>query len=600
MKMAEYAVFQHESVPAIPSSSPQAIPSLVRPPNRVVYSEAMRLSRSLISLGAIFCFGAALSASPRFELRFEQSAREKAVDGRLIVVVAARPRPEPRFQVSWGLETAQIFAVDVDGWKPGEPIVVDEGAVGHPLPNLAALKPGTYQVQAVLNVYETLRMKDGRVLKLPWDDGEGQQWNRSPSNLYSQPAEITVEADSTVAITLDKVIPPIEQPADTKWIRRVRFESKLLSEFWGRPVTIGAIILVPPGFDDNPEQRYPVVYLQGHFPNGFNSFRPEPATGATSEAARRFLIPRNRFADDWVSGRLPKMLLVLTQHPTPFYDDSYGINSANNGPWGDALMGEFYPWLEEKFRGIAEPWARIVTGGSTGGWMSLAQQVMYPDFFGGVWSFCPDPVDFHAFQLLNVYEDKNAHYEEGAFQRLPRLLGRRGNGAVLATNEGFTRQELVLGTKSRSGGQLDAFHSVFGPVGRDGYPAKLWDSLSGEIDPEVAKHWIENYDLTAILRKNWERIGPKLIGKIHITMGTKDTFFLEGGVERMEAFLESTKEPMKGPYFGGSVLYGDNKPHCYIGDIPEGLTMEQYYLPIWAAHIRKMAPSDADTKSWMP
>lgn len=549
---------------------------------------------------AFLCASLCLSAAPRFEVRFPASLRGEPVDGRLVLVVAARPRPEPRFQVSWGLETAQIFGVDVEAWKPGEPVTVDATAVGHPLPDLTALKPGTYHVQAVLNVYETIRRKDGRVLKLPWDDGEGQQWNRSPGNLYSEPAEMEIRGDGALRIELTKVIPPIPPPADTKWIRHARMESKLLSEFWGRPVSIGAIVLVPPGFDESPSQRYPVIYHQGHFPSAFSSFREEPPPPGVSEAMRRAILTRNRFAADWMAGRLPKMLIVLTQHPTPFYDDSYGINSANNGPWGDALMKEFYPWLEGQFRGIGEPWARVVTGGSTGGWMSLAQQVFYPDFFGGVWSFCPDPVDFHAFQLLNVYEEKNAHYDEGPFQRIPKLLGRRPDGGVLATNEGFTRQELVLGTKGRSGGQLDAFHSVYGPVGADGYPAKLWDPLTGAVDPAVAQYWTENYDLTAILQKNWEVLGPKLIGKIHVTMGSKDTFFLDGGVERMEQFLESTKDPLKGPYFGGQVTWGNNKPHCYVGDIPEGQTMEHYYLPIWAAHMRKRAPAGADTKSWMP
>ncbi|MCW5964035.1 MAG: hypothetical protein KIT83_08345 [Bryobacterales bacterium] len=508
--------------------------------------------------------------------------------------------PEPRFQVSWGLETAQVFGVDVEAWQPGETMEVDETAIGHPHPSLAALRPGKYYVQAVLNVYETLRLKDGRVLKLPWDNGEGQHWNRSPGNLFSEAQEVTITADTSVLLELSKVIAPLPQLEDTQWIRRVQFQSKILSEFWGRPVPIGAIVLVPPGFDDQPLQRYPVVYIQGHFPTGFNSFRDEPPPPDASAGMRQAMLARNRFAADWKAGRLPKMLLVLTQHPTPFYDDSYGINSANNGPWGDAMMQEFYPWLETRFRGFNEPWARIVTGGSTGGWMSLAQQVFYPDFFGGVWSFCPDPLDFHAFQLVNVYEDKNAHYDEGPFQRIPKLLGRLGNGSVLSTNESFTRQELVLGTRGRSGGQLDAFHSVFGPIGADGYPAKLWDPLTGVIDASVAKYWTENYDLTAILKANWEVLGPKLIGKIHVTMGTKDTFFLEGGVHRMESFLESTKEPLKGPYYGGKIVYGDNKPHCYVGDIPEGSTMEQYYLPIWAEHIRKSAPSGADTASWMP
>lgn len=539
----------------------------------------------LIRLSLLLLCGVAAQAAPRFEFRFSKEARAQAVDGRLILIIASRPQPEPRLQVGWGINTAQIFGMDVEGWLPGAAVSLDPNAAGHPLPSLSELKPGTYHVQAMLNVYETVRRADGKILKLPWDDGEGQQWNRSPGNLLSKPVELKIDAASTHTVTLDSVIPPIPEPQDTKWVRHARLQSKLLSEFWGRPVWLGAIVLVPSGFDENPDRRYPVAYQQGHFPRGFRSFVENPPS---------------RFFQEWTSGRLPKFLIVLTRQPTPYYDDSYGVNTANNGPYGDALTKEFYPWLEQKFRAIGEPWSRVLYGGSTGGWMSLAQQVFYPGFFGGTWSFCPDPVDFHSFQLINVYSDNNAHYDEGPFAKAPKLLGRLPDGRVMATNEGFTRQELVLGTKSRSGGQLDAFHSVFGPAGPDGYPAKLWDPLTGEINKEVAKYWTENYDLTAILKKNWASLGPRLVGKIHITIGTKDTFFLETATKRLEEFLESTKLPLQGPYYGGSVLYGNDKPHCWAGDIPRGMSVEEYYLPVFAEHIKKMAPPEADTRSWLP
>ncbi len=533
----------------------------------------------------LFVCGAALEAAPRFEVRFNREARAAAADGRLVLIVAARPQPEPRFQVGWGISTAQIFGIDVEGWQPGSAVLIDAAAAGHPLASLAELKPGTYYVQAVLNVYETVKRADGRVLKLPWDDGEGQQWNRSPGNLLSKPVELRIEAGSTHAVTLDAAIPLLPEPKDTKWVKHVRFQSKLLSEFWGRPVWLGAIVLVPPGFDENPGRRYPVAYQQGHFPRGFRGFVENPPS---------------RFYQEWSSGRLPKFLIVLTQQPTPYYDDSYGVNTANNGPYGDALTKEFYPWLEQQFRAIGQPWSRVLYGGSTGGWMSLAQQIFYPDFFGGVWSFCPDPVDFHAFQQVDVYADSNAHYDEGPFARVPKLVGRLPDGRVMATNEGFTRQELVLGTNGRSGGQLDAFHSVFGPAGPAGYPAKLWDPVTGAIDKAVAKYWTENYDLTAMLKRSWESVGPRLVGKIHITMGSKDTFFLETAVKRLEEFLESTKLPAKGPYYGGSVVFGADKPHYWAGDIPRGMNIEEYYLPVFAEHLRRMAPQGEDTRSWLP
>ena len=536
-------------------------------------------------------------AAPRFEITFSASARSTPVDGRLILVVSKNPSSEPRFQIGMSPDTQQIFGIDVDGWKPGTPATIDASAIGHPLRSLRELAPGAYRVQAVLNVYETFHRADGHTVKMPMDDGEGQHWNRSPGNLISAPKEIQVAADGVISIALDQVIPPIPAPADTKYVRHVRIQSDLLTKFWGRPMHIGAIVVVPEGFDENPRQRYPIAFNQGHFPADFFGFRETPPTPEMKGVERDRAQAGHRFYQDWTSGRLPKMLIVLTQHATPFYDDSYGVNTANMGPYGDALTKELYPHIEKQFRAIGEPWARVLYGGSTGGWMTLAQQIFYPEYFGGAWGFCPDPVDFHVFQLIDVYNDKNAHFDLGSFTRIPRPLGRTRDDHTIITIGEASQQELVLGTKSRSGGQMDAFHATFGPVGPDGYPAKLWDPVTGDVDPKVAKYWRDHYDLTAYLSRDWERLGPKLVGKIHITMGTKDTYYLDAATVRMEKFLESTKLPRQGPYYGGSVQYGNNEPHCYTG-VPAGQRTETYYLPIFADHMRKMAPKDADTTSW--
>ncbi|MCP5114721.1 MAG: hypothetical protein GY953_28160, partial [bacterium] len=418
-------------------------------------------------------------AAPRIEVTFSTEARAEPVDGRLIVIVSKRLNGQPRFQVSWNLSTQQIFGIDVDGWKPGEGFSLTGDAIGHPLPSLRDLEPGAYNVQAVLHVYETIHRAGGHVLKLPMDNGEGQHWNRSPGNLFSEPAEVEIDDDATIAIEMTKVIPPIKPAEDTKYIRRVRLESKLLSEFWGRPIEVGAIVLLPEGFDDNPDARYPVLFKQGHFPSGFRNFREQQPPPDVKGSARRRWQAGHRFYQAWTSGRLPKMLIVLTQHATPFYDDSYGVNSANMGPYGDALTQELYPHVEERFRAIGKPWARILYGGSTGGWISLAQQIFYPNYFGGAWSFCPDPVDFHAFQLIDVYKDENAFHDAGPFKQIAKPLARRRSGHIFTTVDDFTRQELVLGEQARSGGQLDAFHAVFGPTGPDGYPVKLWDPRTG-------------------------------------------------------------------------------------------------------------------------
>lgn len=548
---------------------------------------------ALLGLAGTLCF-----ASPSFEVRFQAALRPAAVDGRLLVVVSKNLDGEPRRHVSWGAQTQQVFGLDVDGWKPGTVVRVDASATGHPLKSLRELEPGRYRIQAVLNVYETVTRADGHTIKVPWDDGEGQDWSSSPGNLISAPQTVDVAADSVVAVELSSALPPIEPPKDTKYVRHVRMQSALLTKFWGRPVSIGAHVLVPEGFDEHPDRRYPVAYNQGHFPAGFRAWRETPPPAGLTGPALKRAQAQHRFFQEWTSGRLPKFLVVLTQHATPYYDDSYGVNSANMGPYGDALTQEFYPWLEKQFHAIGEPWARVLYGGSTGGWMVMAQQIFYPDFFGGAWGFCPDPLDFHTFQLIDVYSDKNAWYDQGPFQKMPRPLGRLPNDHMMDTIEGFSRQEAALGSKGRSGGQFDAFHATFGPVGPDGYPVPLWNPASGEINPEVARHWREKYDLTAVLKRNWESLGPRLVGKLHVTMGTKDTFYLDAGARRMEEFLESTKLPLKGPYYGGSFVYGNNEPHCWPGPVAEGQTTEMYYLPIFADHIRRMAPRGADLESW--
>lgn len=547
-----------------------------------------------------FLLACAAWATPQFDITFASQVRSSPVDGRLIVIVSKNLEGDPRFQVDLDVKTQQIFGMDVDGLRPGELAHIGADAAGYPLHSLRDLPPGTYNVQAVLNVYETFHRGDGHVLKMHMDHGEGQQWNTSPGNLMSKPRKVEIAADSVVPIEMTEVIPPIDPPKDTKYLRHVQIESKLLTAFWGRPMHIGAIVLVPEGFDSQTHQRYPIVFDQGHFPADFSSFRETPPSADMTGGTRRRGSSAYQFFQEWTSGRLPKMLIVLTQHPTPYYDDSYGVNTANMGPYGDALTQELYPYIEKAFRAIGQPWARVVYGGSTGGWMTLAQQIFYPDYFGGAWGFCPDPVDFHAFQLVNVYEEKNAYFDLGPFLKLPKPLGRLPNDHVLTTMQEFSREESVLGGHGRSGGQMDAFHATFGPVGPDGYTAKLWDPETGELHPEVAKYWGEHFDLTANLKRDWRTLGPKLTGKLHITVGTKDTFYLDGAVHLMENFLEGTKMPGEGPYYGGNVEYGNNEPHCYPGKIPAGQTLQMYYLPIFANYMRKIAPKGADVDSWMP
>jgi hypothetical protein len=250
--------------------------------------------------------------------------------------------------------------------------------------------------------------------------------------------------------------------------------------------------------------------------------------------------------------------------------------------------------VEKKFRAIEASWARTLFGGSTGGWRAFAVQVFYPDMFNGAWIFCPDPVDFQYFQLVNIYEDHNAYYPNGAWKKEPSRPWMRGiDDQVMATQKQASIFELVQGTRGRSGQQLDIFQAVFGPVGKDGYPRPLYDALTGAIDKEVAAYWREHYDLSYILQRDWATLGPKLNGKLNIYMGDTDTFYLEEATMRLEQFLRSAKNPA----FEGTIEYGKRAPHCWSGCAP-GRNPTICYLPAMAEHIRKTAPPGADLKSW--
>lgn len=534
----------------------------------------------------------------RFEVSVPAAVESEPLDGRVLVIVSSQENPEPRFQRLRSLQTPQIFGVDVEELRAGEPAIIDSSARGFPHESLAQVPGGDYYVQAVLNVYTTFERADGHTIKAHMDQWEGQQWNRSPGNLYSRVQQVRVDPsqDYAISIELTETMPPIEPPDDTRYVKHIKFRSEILSDWWGHDIYLGAVVVLPEGFDEHPDAHYPVVYWQGHFPRTFSGFRETPPGPEVPARMRGREENRYRFFQRWQSGELGRWLIVYLQHPTPFYDDSYAVNSQNNGPYGDALTQELMPLVEQQFRAIGEPWARVLSGGSTGGWESLAWQVFYPDMFNGTWTFCPDPVDFRYFQMVNIYEDDNAFYPNSEWKKSAVRPWMRGTDDQVRFNQkDASHLEAVLGSRGRSGDQMDIFMSVYGPVGNDGYPRLLYDKWTGEIDKEVAEYWRENYDLRYILERDWETLGPQLVGKIHIYMGTMDTYFLEPATELLEEFLESTTDP----YYEGSFTWGPGQPHCFSG-FPEfpGQTSHERVLPLMLERILATAPASADVASW--
>ncbi len=554
---------------------------------------------------------ATTGAAFEIEVTFPAEVVDQTLDGRIIVLVSTDADTQPRFQARPGIDAVQVFGIDIDGLSPGEVVRIDETVLGYPIESLDDLPPGTYQVQAVLHRYETFHRSDGHTVKLPMDRGEGQQWNRAPGNLFSTPRELTVDrsTDEIVHIELDHVIPPIEPPANTEYVRHVRIQSKLLSEFWGRPMYLGAHVLLPHGFEEHPDAHYPLMIFHGHFPRDLGDFRTSPPDpDLECEHSRRFQVDcYNRiqqeeaysFYRQWISPGFPRFLVIEIQHANPFYDDSYAVNSANLGPYGDAITHELIPYIEREFRGLGEGWARFLYGGSTGGWEALAAQIFYPDEYNGAFAACPDPIDFRAYLLTNIYEDSTAYFEVGPFRRIDRPSRRDWLGRISVTMRGEIRWERVLGTKNRSGQQFDIWEAVYSPVGDDGYPRRLWAEGTGIIDPEVAAYWRDNFDLRFILERDWAELGPKLEGKIHIFAGDMDNYYLNNAVYLMEEFLESTTDP----YYAGEIDYGDRAEHCWNGDHVNGnhisrLRYNTMYVPRILERIKATAPEGADLTSW--
>ncbi|MEO8433588.1 MAG: alpha/beta hydrolase-fold protein [Pyrinomonadaceae bacterium] len=547
----------------------------------------------------------------RFAISFPVSSSKESLDGRMLLLISRSDAREPRLQITEDPDTQQVFGVNVDGLKPDQTIIVDGGAFGYPVKSIANLPPGEYWVQALLHRYETFKRADGHTVKLPMDRGEGQQWNRAPGNLYSTPRKLSLDPGKpqTFTISLDKIIPPIVPPKDTKYIKHIQMQSKLLSDFWGRPMYLGAHVLLPEGFDSHPSARYPLALNHGHFPADMGGFRETPPDpNLKPEYSSRFklagynrIVQENayKFYQEWTGPNFPRLLIVEIQHANPYYDDSYAVNSANLGPYGDAITYELIPYIEQKFRGLGKGWARFMYGGSTGGWEALAAQVFYPDEYNGIWAACPDPIDFRAYTTVNIYEHQNAYRVDNSWKATPRPGKRNYLGELAATVEEMNHMELALGTKSRSGGQFDIWEAVYSPVGSDGYPKPIWNKLTGEIDRTTAEYWREHYDLGYILRSNWKTLGPKLTGKIHIYVGEADNYFLNDAVYLVDDFLKGTKDPV----YAGEVDYEPRAEHCWNGDHtrPNAISRLRYhqmFAPRIVERILKSAPPGADLKSW--
>ena len=543
--------------------------------------------------------------SPRCELHVALPASLKhATTGRVYVTVGKDPENRARLQRSLGHQPVSkgrgvpFFAADVRKVEPGTVCAtIDASTLGYPVDSLRDLPAGDYYVQAILNVYTEFQRADGHTVWAHMDRWDGQHFGWSPGNYVSEIVKVHLDPVQGYSIRLDLIeeIGPVEEPADTKWVKRVKFKSEMLSAFWGRPIYLGATLLLPKGYGENPDSRYPAIYYQGHFslqpPCGFLSRPVRESKAGIAKRKLRGIENGYEFYRAWTSDDFPRVVGVTFQHPTPYFDDSYAVNSANNGPYQDAIMEELIPYLEKRFRLIPHGFARALTGGSTGGYESLALMIHRPKDFAGVWSLYPDSMDFRRLFGIDIYRDENAFSFPGyAGLRPERIAVRNREGQPLQTIRQLSTLARVLGSRGRSCDYLEAWEASFGPVGKDGYPRPLFHKVTGVIDREVAAHWRDQgYDLSHHLKTHWTEIGKDLEGKIHVSVGDMDDYYFNLSVLK----LEETLEGLENPKYGGSVIYGSPlKVHGWRQMNNADLVRHM------VTHMAKNAPQGFDTRAW--
>lgn len=552
--------------------------------------------RLLSALALLYCFAApgwGAGVATRFEVSIPRSVVPEAVTGRLVIAVSTRETPEPRTTI--GLTGPAIFGVEVEQLPAGQAVAVDAAALGYPVNGLRDLPAGDYFVQAVLIRYGQVHRADGHTIWVPTAHRR-MPYFMLPGNLYSkvQKQRLDPAKGFDLRLQLTEKIAAEAEPKDTQWLRHVQMQSKILSEFWGMPVYLRATALVPRGYDENPTKRYPALYAQSQERTEPFYFNPDPASheGQLGLHESSNVQTGYEFYKTWTSEDFPRVVAIVMEQSSPYFLEAYSVDSANNGPYGRALTEELIPYLERQFRLIPKPYARIVEGASTGGWETLALQLKYPDYFGGAWIFNPDPIGFSHYQLIDIYKDENAFsVPMTTFMSTERPFRRTVEGQVTHSYRQMARMEAVLGSKGRSGYQLDGWQSVHGPVGADGYPVLLFDKLTGAIDKEVAGYMRDRgYDLTEYTRRNWPTLGPKLIGKLNFFAGEMDHFYLNLAVYDFEAMLKATRDP----HYPGRFEYGRPKQghSWHHKDFSE--TIREI-----AEHVRKNAPAGEDTRHWI-
>jgi hypothetical protein len=472
---------------------------------------------------------------PVFRVSVAPSLSGAPLTGRLIILMSTQLGAGGKLIPSFGSDahTVWVAAKEVHDLTPQKPVDLDPDELAYP-DKFSSAPEGNYQIQAVLDVNHDFAYyydaSDGDLLSAI------VQQNFNPGR------------DEAISLTLaeHKTEPALKEPPNTEFFD---FVSPALSEFWGRPIHLRGAVVLPPGYR-TARGPYPTVYVT----HGFG--------GNMASLVQRSAMNINKQMED---KKIPPMIWVLMVEALPTGTHEFA-DSVNNGPWGKSLTTELIPHLEKQYRMDARPSGRFLTGHSSGGWAALWIQVSHPGFFGGTWPTSPDPSDFRSFTRIDITKPPLPNFyrsEDGS----PWMLIRMG-GKDVQSVEDLARQEHVLGDY---GGQLASFEWVFSPRGKDGRPMPLFDRDSGDIDPQVAAYWEKHYDIAGLLRTNWKKIGPLVNGKIHLTVGTADTFHLEEPAR----LLEQTIKDLGGK---ASFTYLEGRSHfdLYQDGLSERIAKEMY------------------------
>ncbi|NQU87430.1 MAG: hypothetical protein HQ541_16880 [Mariniphaga sp.] len=488
----------------------------------------------------LFCI-ATLTGQNTFSLQVGTAVSEEIQEqfksnGRLFLFVSSSQSREPRWS-TWPNSSNKIFALNVSDWNKKEAFVIDGNTklTKSVEANLDALPEGKYTVQVL------------------WDQDINESGINAPGNLYSKAISLELNKSTTLQIPLEQLVQPT-QFIENEILKLVDIKSDVVSKFWNKEMRIKAAVILPSGYYKNPDKKYPIRYnIAGY--------------GGRYTRAARLTREGSNFHKWWMTDEAPQIINVFLDGEGPF-GDCYQLDSDNSGPYGTALIEEVIPYIEKKYRAIGIPESRFLDGCSTGGWVSLALQIFYPDFFNGCFSYSPDQVDFENCQLINIYKDENAFINEFGYLR---PIVRNVDGEPRVSQKDFIQFENVLGTSDtylNSGGQFSAFTALFSPKGENGLPKPMFDPISGVIDREVAKHW-EKYDLKLYVENNWETLGPKLQGKLWIWGADMDNFYLNPALRAFDEMLKNMDNPKSDAKISFSAMAG----HCSEYDQIEVLKM---------------------------